>query len=150
MKDNQMTFLRTLPYAVAALAMAFSAAATASVDTTSRPGGIVPLKPGIYVAKGSTCQDPPNAAVRDYDRRSFATSSTRACRARVVTCRGTTYRIEQSCIGAGSGTAPRVIDRFAVSVRDAITFRLGRAGGVTEFRYCPIYQLPNGLQPRVK
>lgn len=110
----------------------------------------MPLKPGIYVAKGSTCQDPPNAAIRDYDRRSFATSSTRTCRARVVTRRGTTYRIEQSCIDAGRGPAPRVIDRFAVSVEDAITFRLRRGGGVTEYRYCPIYQLPKGLQPRVK
>ena len=110
----------------------------------------MPLKPGIYVAKGSTCQDPPNAAIRDYDRRSFATSSTRACRARVVTRGGATYRIEQSCINAGRGPGPRVIDRFSVSVQDALTFRLRRAGSVTQYRYCPIYQLPKGLLPRVR
>ena len=134
----------------AALALIASTVASASVDRTPRPGGVVPLKPGIYVAKGSTCTDPPNAAVRDYDRRGFSTPSTRACRARVVARRGSTYRIEQSCIDAGAGPAPRVVDRFAVTLENAITFRLRRAGGVVEYRYCPIYQLPAGLRPRVR
>ncbi|RDE07242.1 hypothetical protein [Sphingomonas aracearum] len=135
---------------VALLALATATAASASVDTTARPGGVVPLKPGIYVARGSTCRDAPNAAIRDYDRRGFATPHSRACRARVLSKRGTTYAIEQSCMDAGAGPAPRVGDRFSVSVDNAITFRLRRNGGSTEYRYCPVYQLPAGVRPRVR
>ena len=140
--------LKTLLLAAAASVIA-AGAAFASVDTSGKPGGIVPLKPGLYVAKGSTCKDPPNAAIRDYDRRSFATSSSRECHARVVARRGSTYRIEQSCVDAGRGPAPRVGDRFSVSVENALTFELHRGSSVTEYRYCPIYQLPKGVAPRV-
>jgi hypothetical protein len=145
-----MNFNPSVIHRIGLLALVLSTGAAASVDTTARPGGIVPLKPGIYVAKGSTCQDPPNAAIRDYDRRSFSTSSSRACRARVTSRRGTTYRISQSCMDAGTGPAPRTADRFVVSVENALAFKLSRGSATTQYRYCPSYQLPKGIVPRLR
>jgi hypothetical protein len=118
----------------------------ASVDTSAKPGGIYRLKPGIYVQKGVDCAEPSNAAIRRYDGRGVSDPHTRACRARVLARRGTTYTVEQSCIDAGSGPAPRTTERQVVRVSDALTFTIRTRGSGTTYRYCPVYMLPPDLR----
>lgn len=126
--------------------LASATTATASVDTSPKPGGVYRLKPGIYVQKGVACETAPNAAIRQYDGRGISTAHTRACRARVLSRRGNRLEVSQSCIGAGAGPAPRFTERQTVSIADALTFTLKTRGNGTTYRYCPAYMLPVGLR----
>lgn len=132
--------------AIALVAAACATAATASVDTTPKPGGVYKLKPGIYVQKGTPCGSAPNAAVRRYDGRGIATAHTRSCRARILNQRGHTYRVTQTCVGAGAGKATTVIERQTVDVQDALSFSIRTTGAASAYRYCPAYNLPSGLK----
>lgn len=135
-----------------ALALGASSLALASADTSPKPGGVYQLKPGIYVAKGSDCGAPANAAIRQYDGKGLSTAHTRACKATVRSHkRGTsTYTVDQSCIDAGAGPAPRVVQRQQVVVQDALTFTQVIKGDHTTYQYCPVYQLPADLQKAVR
>jgi hypothetical protein len=124
-------------------------AAAASVDTSPKPGGVYRLKPGIFVEQGTRCEDAPNASIRLYDGRGISTAHTRACRAKVVSRRGSRYTVRQSCIDAGAGPAPRFVETQTLTVRDALTFTLGKGTRAATYRYCPVYQLPPGLRSAV-
>ncbi len=123
--------------------------AFASVDTSPKPGGVYRLKPGIYVAKGESCRSPANAVIRQYDGRGISGAHSRACRAKILSRRGNRFVVDQSCIDAGAGPAPRSIERQTVTVRDALTFTQATRGPDTTYRYCPIDQLPAGLRSAV-
>jgi hypothetical protein len=140
--------IRTTLHAAGAVAAAcmIAAVATASVDTSRKPGGVYLLKPGIFVAKGSSCREPANAAIRQYDGKGISTAHTRSCVARILSRRVGTFDVSQSCIDAGAGRAPRVVERQTVSVQNALTFSTGRGRGATTYRYCPIDQLPVELR----
>ena len=133
-------------YIVASLAIGTAAMACASVDSSPAPGGVYRLKPGIYVAKGSSCGSPANAAIRRYDGRGISSAHSRACRATILARRGISARVSQSCVGAGSGPAGRFVERQTVTVPDALTFSLQTRGPATTYRYCPSYQLPADLR----
>lgn len=110
------------------------------------PAGVYPLKPGIYVAEGSQCEDPANAAIRRYNGEGIDTAHTRACRA-VVHPRGHgAYAVEQSCIDSGAGPGERFTERQRVVVHDPSTFvqTIGRDG--TTYHYCPASRLPADLR----
>lgn len=136
--------------AVTALSLGMAAAALASVDTSPKPGGVYQLKPGIYVAKGSDCGSPANAAIRQYDGKGLSTAHTRACKVTVKSRKRSTYTVDQSCIDAGAGPAPRVVQRQQVVVQDALTFTQVIRGDRTTYQYCPVYQLPKDLQKALK
>lgn len=127
-------------------ALACATAATASVDTSPKPGGVYRLKPGTYVQKDVPCASAPNAALRRYDGRGLSTAHTRACRVRILSRRGSRYEVSQSCLGAGAGPASRSSERQTVSVADALTFTLRAQGRTASYRYCPPYMLPAGLR----
>jgi len=136
---------------VAALgAGSVGSAALASVDLSPAPGGVYQLKPGIYVARGSGCDAPANAAIRQYDGRGIATAHSRACRARVRTRQGSRYTVDQTCIDAGAGPGRRQTERQQVLVRDALSFTQTIHGGSTTYSYCPVYQLPPDLRPAAR
>jgi hypothetical protein len=137
-----MPLLKTVA-AIAGLAIA--SAATASVDTSPKPGGVYKLKPGIYVQKGVSCGTAPNSAIRQYDGRGISDAHSRSCRARILSRRGGSYEVSQSCIDAGAGPAPRVVQRQVVTVPDALTFTMRTGRGASTYRYCPGYMLPAGL-----
>jgi hypothetical protein len=132
--------------AIVALAgVGAATAATASMDSSAKPGGVYRLKPGIYVQKGVDCGSAPNAAIRQYDGRGISSAHTRACRARVLSRRGNRFEVSQSCIDAGAGPAPRFTERQSVSFPDALTFSLRTRSTTTTYRYCPASMLPAGL-----
>ena len=140
----------TLHAAGTVAACMFAAGAMASVDTSRKPGGVYVLKPGIFVAKGSSCRAPANAAIRQYDGRGISTAHTRSCVARILSRKGTTFDVSQSCIDSGAGKAPRVVERQTVSVQDALTFSLGRGRTATTYRYCSSDQLPDDLRNKTQ
>ena len=131
---------------LALIALGACAAGRASVDTSPGPGGVYRLKPGIYVARGSSCEAPANAAIRQYDGKGIATPHSRACKAVVRTHKGNRYTVDQSCIDAGAGPGKRWTERQRVTVRDALSFEQTIGGSVRSYRYCPTYQLPRGLR----
>lgn len=140
--------MRPLPtslFCLAALALA-TGPATASVDPSPKPGGIYRLKPGIYVARGSSCEEPANAAIRRYDGRGISTPHSSLCRARVLSRKGQTYRVSQTCAGDGQGGGKPTTERQRVQVQDALTFSIATGGPSISYRYCPIYQLPVSLR----
>ncbi|PZR36226.1 MAG: hypothetical protein DI526_04540 [Caulobacter segnis] len=108
--------------------------------------GVLPLEHGFFVASGVDCGDPPNAAIRKYDGQGLNGAHTRACQITVLAKQGTTYDVEQSCIDAGSGPAPRSSERLAIEVRDRRSFTLKRGQEGEAFRYCPAALLPPGLK----
>jgi hypothetical protein len=133
---------------IAILAAAFCAGsgAYASVDTSPKPGGVYRLKPGIYVAQDADCGSPANAQIRQYDGKGISTAHTRSCKATVRARKRDTYTVDQSCIDAGAGPAPRRVQRQQVVVQDALTFTQVIGRDRTTYRYCPVYQLPKDLQ----
>ena len=145
-----MVSLRIFAPAALALAAMTGTAAFASVDTSPKPGGVYRLKPGIYVAKGSSCASPANAAIRRYDGRGISGAHSRACRATVLSRKGGSFTVSQSCVDAGAGPAPRVTERQTVTVQDALTFTQKTRGPGTTYRYCPVYQLPADLRKLAK
>jgi hypothetical protein len=114
-------------------------AASASVDTSPKPGGVYRLKPGTYVADTASCEAPVNAAIRKYDGRGIATPEHRACKARVLSRKGNRYIVDQSCIDADA-------ERQQVLVHDALTFTQTIRGRSATYHYCPVYQLPPSLR----
>ena len=118
----------------------------ASVDRSPPPGGVYRLKPGIYVQKGVDCGSPPNAALRRYDGRGISGAHTHACRARVLSRRGTTFTVAQSCTDTGAGPGSRSTERQVVTVPDALTFTMRTRGSASTFRYCPVNMLPRELR----
>lgn len=137
--------LRKLYIATIAV-LAAAASAHASVDTSPKPGGVYKLKPGIFVEQNTDCGSPSNAAIRQYDGKGISTAHTRACKATVRSRRGKTYTVDQSCIDAGAGPAPRFTQRQQIVVQDALTFTQVIKGERATYRYCPVYQLPKDLQ----
>ncbi len=131
-------------------ALLAAGAAFASVDTSPKRGGVYRLKPGIYVAQGETCRSPANAVIRQYDGRGISGAHSRACRVKVLSRRGSRFVVDQSCIDAGAGPAPRSTERQTVTVRDALTFTQATHGAATTYRYCPIDRLPAGLRSAVQ
>jgi len=120
--------------------------AAASVDTSAPPGGVYRLKPGIYVAQGTDCAAPANAAIRQYDGKGLGTAHTRACKAVVRARKGSSYTVDQTCIDAGAGPAPRIVQRQLVAVQDALHFTQTIKGNRTRYAYCPVDQLPADLR----
>jgi hypothetical protein len=136
---------------IAAIAViATAGAASSSVDRSPKPGGVYRLKPGVYVAKGSNCGNPANAALRTYDGKGLSDAHSRACRVRILSRRGNAFVVDQSCIGAGAGPAPRYTQRQTVTVQDALDFTLRTKGPATSYRYCPAFQLPADLRDASK
>ncbi|MDF3983265.1 hypothetical protein P3W24_13250 [Luteibacter sp. PPL201] len=117
------------------------------------PIGIYGLRPGIFVAEGTDCGSPPNAAIKQYDGKGIATAHTHACEARVLSRRNTAdgivYDVSQTCIDGGEGPGKPFTEKHMVRVRDpehvAIT-----SDDATVYHYCPIGTLPPDLRSAVR
>ena len=123
-----------------------SGCALASADYTPKPGGVFPLKPGVFVAKGQDCADPANAGIRIYDGKGIHGSATHACVAKVIKTTGKRYIFDQSCIDTSAGDGPRVVARESILIQDALTFVAGEGVKATSFTYCPASELPSWLK----
>lgn len=108
--------------------------------------GVLPLERGFFVASGVDCGSPPNAAIRKYDGEGLSGAHTRACLITVLAKQGAAYHVEQSCIDAGSGPAPRSSERLVIEVHDKRSFTLQHGREGETFHYCPTDLLPPGLK----
>lgn len=115
------------------------------VEPSKDLGGALPLKHGYFVADGSTCEDPPNAALRHFDGKGLSSAHTRDCRIEVIEAKGKAYEIAQSCVDAGAGPAPRSTERATVVIENNLEFSFKRAADETHYQYCPASRLPPGL-----
>jgi membrane-bound inhibitor of C-type lysozyme len=118
----------------------------ALIEPSPDLGGVLPLKHGIFVAADVDCGDPPNAAIRRYDGVGLSGAHTRACRAKVLSRRGATYEVDQSCIDAGAGPAPRSSERQTITIANNLEFTLKREAGSQRFKYCAASMLPPGIR----
>ncbi|CAN5437774.1 hypothetical protein BH10PSE4_BH10PSE4_25650 [soil metagenome] len=109
-------------------------------------GGVLPLKHGIFVASGASCGSPPNAGLRRYDGVGLSGAHTRACRTKVLSRRGKTYEVDQSCLDAGSGPTKRTVERQTIVIDNNLAFVLRRKAGEQRFNYCAASLLPAGLR----
>lgn len=68
----------------------------------------LPLKAGTYVLTGVPCDEPPFAAMFDYDGNRFSYPHASKCRSTIVSRHGRVYRVREQCaaLGDGSPTAP--------------------------------------------
>jgi hypothetical protein len=107
---------------------------------------VLPLKHGIFVASDVDCGSPPNAAIRRYDGVGLSGAHTRDCRATVLAHNGRAYEVDQSCIDAGAGPAPRSSERQTIVIENNLEFTLRRAAGVQTFKYCAASLLPPGIR----
>lgn len=130
-----------------ACALLASQAGLAATGGAPDPGGVFGLRHGIYVAEGNECAAPANAALREYDGKGISTAHTRACSAVVRARDHDIYKVEQSCIDAGAGPAPRFRERQQILVRDTTTFVQVIGQGRTTYHYCPVPALPADLRP---
>ena len=78
-------------------------AALAALGTAAN-GARLPLKPGTYVLAGTPCKDPPFAAMFSYDGRQFSYPHASGCQSTVLSHRGRSYRIRETCSALGDGT----------------------------------------------
>src|SRR3546814_13340506 len=81
---------------LALVALAVGMPASASVDSSPKPGGVYRLKPGLYVQKDVSCAHAPNAAIRRYDARAICHAHLLGCRARGLTHNGDRSSVIQS------------------------------------------------------
>lgn len=115
------------------------------IEPSSDLGGVLPLKHGFFVSGGSTCEDPPNAALLRYDGVGLNGAHSRDCQIKVLSAKDRTYRIEQTCTEAGEGPAPRTAAQSTVSIENNLEFRIERGSEVETFQYCPASRLPLGI-----
>ena len=118
----------------------------ALIEPSRDLGGALPLKHGVFVSGDSACGDPPNAALRRYDGQGLSGAHTHACQIKVLAQHGAAYDIEQSCIDAGQGPAPRTVETATIDIQDHLTFALKRGGDTETFRYCAASMLPPSLR----
>src|SRR3546814_6546207 len=90
---------------LALVALAVGMPASASVDSSPKPGGVYRLKPGLYVQKDVACAHATNAAIRRYDGRAISDAHSRGCSASVLTHTAHRQTDMQQCAGDSARAA---------------------------------------------
>lgn len=118
----------------------FAAMIILTVTATAAAAGPLPLKPGTYVLIDSPCADHPNAAEFSYDGRGFSYPHSSRCVSKVLSIKGSTYRVATTCSAAGDGspTAPLTLtSTYRVTSRTRVSVRQGAAKSAASYRWCP-------------
>jgi hypothetical protein len=108
--------------------------------------GVYHLRPGIYVARGADCGEPPNAAIRLYDGKGLNTAHTHACNVVIRSAHGASYAVEQTCVDSGEGPGARFTERQEVTVQGDARFTQRVAGVATTYQYCAVGRLGADLR----
>ena len=103
----------------------------------------IPLTPGVYVVEGTSCENPANAAWRVWDGEGLSGSTTRTCRAEVLSRSGNTYRLRNSCENTYDGS--RTDETLAITVTDQVHFTTESVA----FASCSTAQVPAALRRRL-
>lgn len=102
--------------------------------------GPLPLQRGVYVAEGSGCASPANAAVRIYNGTGISGSSTRDCRATVRLHQGNRYEVDESCENTYDGTRTSEVQSLTIFNEQHFLFR------TVSYRRCAAGAAPAELE----
>lgn len=138
--------MRNFRLAILLAASVSAANVNANSETSPKTIGVLPLKSGVFVSNGQSCEDPANAGIKQYDGKGIHGSATHLCIAKIVKHNGSQYTVDQSCIDTPAGDGPRVTVRQDVTVHDALNFTWGTGKKAVRYRYCPASQLPSWLK----
>ena len=111
--------------------------------TSATSAGEVPLTPGIYVSKGESCRNPANAGWRGWDGDGLVGSSTRNCRAMIVSRSDDDYRLRNSCENTYDGS--RSNETITMIVTDQVHFTIEGQ----RFGSCSSAQVPASIRNHV-
>ena len=103
----------------------------------------VPLTPGIYVAEGESCRNPANAGWRGWDGDGLVGSSTKDCRATIVSQSGDDYRLRNRCENTYDGS--RSDETLTMTVIDQVHFTIKGQ----RFASCSTGQVPASIRNHV-
>lgn len=131
---------------IVAICIATALSTALAADLTPQPRGVYPLAQGIYVAQGSVCATPANAAIRVYDGKGISTAHTHACVASVLSQQQGRYTVNQTCIDSGEGEGKSFEQKQEVVVIDGQTFAQDTGASNINYHYCPATSLPPDLQ----
>jgi hypothetical protein len=99
----------------------------------------LPLKPGTYVLADTPCNDPPFAAMFDYDGRRFSYPHATDCRSAIVLHKGRTYRVRETCLALGDGSAAApstTISAYTIRSPERVEVRQGHEKANPVYRWC--------------
>lgn len=117
-----------------------NSSAARSDETSARE---VPLTPGIYVVEGESCRNPANAGWRGWNGDGLVGSSTRNCRATIVSRTGDDYRLRNTCENTHDGS--RSDETFTMTVTDQVHFTVEGQ----RFASCSSAQVPASIRNHV-
>lgn len=100
----------------------------------------------MYVAQGTDCATPANAAIRVYDGKGISTAHTHACVATVLNQQHGRYTVTQTCTDGGEGEGQRVEQKQALVVISSQRFTQEIGTLNTHYEYCAVALLPPDLQ----
>lgn len=104
----------------------------------------LPLRRGVYVAIGTGCASPPNAAIQIFDGSGISGATTRACHNRIISRDRDSYVTDQSCENTYDGS--RTTERQQLRIPDDRHFTdIGEGGSVT-YAMCPRGTAPAELE----
>lgn len=106
----------------------------------------LPLTRGVYVAEGSDCAQPANAAVRIWTGSGLSGSATRDCRPTIRSRDGRTYRVSNSCENTYDGSRTSASQTITVPDPTRFTLTEGGEARVQRFRLCPMNEVPASLR----
>lgn len=111
--------------------------------TSATSASEVPLTPGMDVVQGESCRNPANAGWRGWDGDGLMGSSTRNCRAKIVSQTGEDYRLRNSCENTYDGS--RSDETFIMTVADQVHFTIEGQ----RFGSCSSAQVPASIRNHV-
>jgi hypothetical protein len=97
----------------------------------------LPLRHGAYVAVGTSCDNPPNVALRSYDGNGIGSSKANRCRAAVRSRPGNRFDIIQDCEQFGGPISVRETETLAIRINGPTTYTDLSAGINVRYRLCP-------------
>ena len=99
---------------------------------------LLPLEAGTYVREGVDVVDAPFAALVAYDGSAFSGPHSSACRSKLLSHRGATYRLSTTCEALGDGTpAVATTEVERVVVVSPTRMRFARGDDVALYRLAP-------------
>lgn len=116
---------------------------TPATRTSTTSASEVPLTPGIYVVQGESCRNPANAGWRGWNGDGLVGSSTRNCRAMILSRSGDDYRLRNSCENTYDGS--RSDETFTMTVTDQVHFTIKGQ----RFASCSTAQVPSSIRNHV-
>lgn len=115
-----------------------------------RPGAanFIPLKRGTYVTDSASCKNPALADIQVFDGAGFSGAHSHDCKATVRQQNGLMFVVENTCVGAGTGDAPKWTERDTIIVQDDEHYqkKVSDDTSPTALKYCPADQLPPSLR----